>query len=453
MRQFKDGSQIADDAGAKASFDATPNVATGAIDFDGIHELGAHEILASKSSFDKASADNFRGRGSRSKGPLDVWKTEHGQHLLVDGYHRLADGISCEQTRYPVRIVGEGASDIHAVPDKRDRFDASWEIPDYDEKHKQQQGFAAGGKPNIGQTSAISTPEFKDWFGDWESAKKADDLLNLDPVKIQGDEISNLVEPLDMKALRKTAKKWAKENLVGKYDNDDTTTSMTVSKKSIDDAIAHGSGPEKIQAIAAMPGLIKQAKRIYSGPSLHGKPLTSHIFASPLEISGKQFMASVVAHEDANGQVFYDHELMGMKNLDQFLSQCRAASQSEVGRPATGRGMVISMVQDWFRVNRDSASKVIDKDGSPQRVFHGSNATSEIGSLELAKAGLETDAGQLGKGLYFPTDPNVTNPKNQSVPVFLNLRNPLELSLPDFKTDKHLTLTRISDQPLEVIAF
>jgi hypothetical protein len=48
----------------------------------------------------------------------------------------------------------------------------------------------------------------------------------------------------------------AKENLVGKYVNDETATSMAVSKKSIDDALAHGSGPVKIQAIAATPRLI-----------------------------------------------------------------------------------------------------------------------------------------------------------------------------------------------------
>lgn len=67
-------------------------------------------------------------------------------------------------------------------------------------------------------------------------------------------------------------------------------------------------------------------------------------------------LVGLVVHEDQNGNRFYDHELMEMKNLDQALSQAGDASQSEVGHTVPSRGSINSIVLKLFSVNKKTES-------------------------------------------------------------------------------------------------
>lgn len=64
-----------------------------------------------------------RERGSRSNGPLAVWRTENGEHLLVDGHHRLVAHLLSGQHggKVPVKIVGTGHTDYWHVPLQQER--------------------------------------------------------------------------------------------------------------------------------------------------------------------------------------------------------------------------------------------------------------------------------------------------------------------------------------------
>ncbi len=83
--------------------------------------VSADKILLSKKGFDAANANNFRGKGSKTSGPLDVWKLDDGRLLLVDGYHRYAKMVKDGETKVSVNIVGNGYTD-HATPLKGDTF-------------------------------------------------------------------------------------------------------------------------------------------------------------------------------------------------------------------------------------------------------------------------------------------------------------------------------------------
>jgi len=85
-------------------------------------ELNHDQILASHKSMDNASLDNSGGRGSKTKGNIQVHKLEDGRHLLVDGYHRFAQGIKEGKKKFKADIVSEGYTDYHATPSKEDEF-------------------------------------------------------------------------------------------------------------------------------------------------------------------------------------------------------------------------------------------------------------------------------------------------------------------------------------------
>lgn len=84
---------------------------------------------------------------------------------------------------------------------------------------------------------------------------------------------------------------------------------------------------------------------------------------------------------------------------------------------------------------------------SPVRAFHGSpNAFSRF---DIARAGSTTDAGQLGRGHYFSTDPRVAQSAAHRYEVDLNLSNPLTLQMPNFRTDKTNLLRRALGLPAD----
>lgn len=84
--------------------------------------IPASEILTAKRSFEGAARDNAAGAGPKTKGPLEVHKTEDGRLLLTDGQHRFAAAVARGDTHVPVKVVGEGYSDYWATPRKGDEY-------------------------------------------------------------------------------------------------------------------------------------------------------------------------------------------------------------------------------------------------------------------------------------------------------------------------------------------
>jgi hypothetical protein len=68
------------------------------------------------------------------------------------------------------------------------------------------------------------------------------------------------------------------------------------------------------------------------------------------------------------------------------------------------------------------------------RAYHGSPNSFE--RFDLSRAGTTTDQGLLGLGHYASTDPRVAAKYAHRYEVDADLKNPLRLSMPDFRTDK-----------------
>jgi hypothetical protein len=77
----------------------------------------------------------------------------------------------------------------------------------------------------------------------------------------------------------------------------------------------------------------------------------------------------------------------------------------------------------WF-----GDSKVVDSNGEPLVVYHGTGKSFD--SFDLSKTGSKTDAGMWGKGFYFTTDLQYANQfakrgeEGQIMPVYLSIKNP-----------------------------
>jgi hypothetical protein len=89
---------------------------------------------------------------------------------------------------------------------------------------------------------------------------------------------------------------------------------------------------------------------------------------------------------------------------------------------------------DWIN-DPDKASKIVDDNGEPSLVFHGTRTEFEAFSLE--KAGTRRDPGMLGKGFYFSTDKYAASAGDPiTLTLFANAKNPLYVKMDKWSQGK-----------------
>ncbi len=82
--------------------------------------------------------------------------------------------------------------------------------------------------------------------------------------------------------------------------------------------------------------------------------------------------------------------------------------------------------------------KVVDENGEPKVVYHGTNAN--FTTFDIEKAGSATDSGFAGKGFYFHVDKGTADAYGRkNIAVFLNLKNPYDFAGKNFAAvvDEH----------------
>jgi hypothetical protein len=97
----------------------------------------------------------------------------------------------------------------------------------------------------------------------------------------------------------------------------------------------------------------------------------------------------------------------------------------------------------WF-----GDSKVVDKNGNPLMVYHGTN-NKNIKFFNLDLTGQHTDSGMFGKGFYFTDDIKYANTYNRNkngstYEVYLKISNPLII-----KNKSDIPIIEVSDDTIE----
>jgi len=171
---------------------------------------------------------------------------------------------------------------------------------------------------------------------------------------ITGNELFEWTEPLDMRKIRAKVIPWldAQGYFRSDYVNDDTGWSgIAITQNGIINSLAHGSGPEKIQAFAALPEMMKHGVFIRTRPSRKDgqRDMKSHIFATKINIGDRAKLVGFVIKEDSNGRRFYDHELTEIKNLDGLTPQAGAAGLDTGKADRTRQGSIINIIREALK--------------------------------------------------------------------------------------------------------
>lgn len=226
---------------------------------------------------------------------------------------------------------------------------------------------APNGKPSsLGESQwvQVRTKSFKKWFGDWEKAAHIEKLRNSNPVEITGEEYKGLYD-----LTRESAQQYILDNLRGEYTINDTGEKVKVSKKGAKKVTSHSQGNEAhMQSIVAIPELIGNSVFIEERPAYKDNAQydSYRYYVTGLKIGGEDYTARITIGVK-NGEFYYDHYLTDIEKGNLIEAAQSFIPTEDAPNPSYARNKDNIL----FSLLQTNSSKVVDENGEPLVVFHG----------------------------------------------------------------------------------
>lgn len=168
--------------------------------------------------------------------------------------------------------------------------------------------------------------------------------------------------------------------------------------------IAHGIGREKATAFMAVPDVLKHGKVVDYQGNWKGRGYDTAIIAAPIQISGEDYFAGVCVKSVSGENKFYVHEVLSIKegatpfnraaletsvdsggdtpSINNILSELIDVKENLKYSSRNGQNFAENQTETenfkrWFgdwQNDPAKASKVVNADGTPKVVYHGTNA-------------------------------------------------------------------------------
>jgi uncharacterized protein len=224
---------------------------------------------------------------------------------------------------------------------------------------------APNGKPsklNERQWHQVRSPEFKAWFGDWELAAQS-----LRPAN-------------NFKEAQEQAKLFQGKKLVS-VDGVEATVSRSNLDKMLSASAVHKSesAAEHALAVANLDTLFAQAVTGWVKSDRDGNPNIIGIrrMFAPMLVGDKARLVKLTVKEFAggHGNRAYSIEAIAVENEASPVPEMVDADRANGSRLLTGpTGLADSVVDRIQEFNRNGSSKVVDENGEPLVLYHGTGA-------------------------------------------------------------------------------
>lgn len=241
---------------------------------------------------------------------------------------------------------------------------------------------APNGQPsnlNERQWQQVRTPEFRAWFGDWERVAKRGALDSMTPIDVDYSAFGDrLADPVTFEAKAKAAYASIKK-ATNSIDGSEINFVMTGYRK----LLSHSADASTLEIVAGLKPMMERAIPIYSEPHPpSGRPHDStrawHTYAARAVLDGRSVYVKLVVRED----------VFGKRTIDAF-HDATVTPENEVRAAGLRSSTPLSMQEEtawsdapdkdklrqWYvNVNPSSVSKVVDENGEPLVVYHGTVA-------------------------------------------------------------------------------
>ena len=318
-------------------------------------------------------------------------------------------------------------AEIAEAQRQKDEVKAKWTNPDGTMK----KGYhcAPNGKPSKlteEQWLLVRTPNFKKWFGDWETLAIINEVENMPASAIK------LHESLDKAGIKEAFKSF------GEVENERDGRVVVFPTKSAGKIHYHkgfntGEVIRNFKSLfeSAMP-IISEKEILKEGHKVHGNVESYEHYINKFSANGNEyfirFTVPVIRNNKGAGNVHSSaiSEVSIYKNGDSTLTLIQTPGSSSPS-------FIDRKFADFLNsVKPENVSKVVDENGEPLVVYHGTE--SDFYEFKHGKAiGSGDKFGYLGEAFYATNDESVAETYGDRViPIFLNLKNPYTVDDPAF---------------------
>ena len=250
------------------------------------------------------------------------------------------------------------------------------------------------------------SPFFRSWFGDWRSG----DTSPVQTANVQGD-------------------------LRGTQQNVDTGWDIQVSGKVFNETRVHSASINTAarQYLPYINDIVKKAVLLdsYAVDGAKAKSQNSLLMHSMYAVAdignGPEVLKLYVEEMNNPNSADTAKRAYQLQNIEKYRPTGKS-SQNTVSSisPATGNALTVADLFGYVKsldanFNPNSASKIVNADGTPKVMYHGSNA--QFTKFDKSKA---KSSGLYGKGFYFTDSASHAGTYGNQYEVYLDIRNPLQ---------------------------
>ncbi|MDR6887897.1 MULTISPECIES: PLxRFG domain-containing protein [Variovorax] len=227
---------------------------------------------------------------------------------------------------------------------------------------------------------------------------------------------------------------------------------VSLDRQAVKSSLFHGIGRDKATAFAAVPDVLKNGKIIHA-EAMEGSRDAGIVYhvAAPVRIGDRDMVEVVLVRADSNAKRMYVHEVVLKEKLRQTAFKTGADAAEAGVQARAGAGAIRSVLDRIYSVNPAAEaaatddqtetpafrawfgdSKVVDADGKPLRVFHGTDQSFTAFDDEFIGEG--NGNSDWGNGFYFTdskqaADGYAQGDEGRTLEVYLSIKNPAPMEV------------------------
>ena len=272
---------------------------------------------------------------------------------------------------------------------------------------------APNGKPtnlNEKQWLQVRTKAFKKWFGDWErlnDIKRFDNVL----VELKSEDVAQT-----SKDFARSAINWIENN---PQENAKTVIGeVAITRRSVKDDFSHSKYADKLATLPAVKTILENGVYLGNKNDKDGKPITNYYFAGTVKLDGNEKVVFIRVKKAKNSSArFYVHEVFTTEKRKKVNAFKTTASDKPIeGAPTFYENIIADFL---ISVNENDVSKIIDENGEPLVVYHGTNEKFNVFDKTKGRANMDI------QGMFFsPWETDSQGYGSNVRSFFLNVKNP-----------------------------
>ena len=154
---------------------------------------------------------------------------------------------------------------------------------------------------------------------------------------------SNVIRADQKGSAIKNARNWARLNEQNICRQDIGIVIFNESR--VKDSLSHGFGQKKLDAIQAVPEVIKMGKIVEMSSDFYGKPKENIVIMAPIQIEKEiSILATRIVKNIGNSNRFYVHEVLDIPRLNKKGNTIRPSALDLTARPQGGTALYINIL-------------------------------------------------------------------------------------------------------------